>query len=292
MEACATSHYWARELTKVGHTVKLMPPAYVKPYVKRGKNDATDAEAICEAVTRPNMRFVPVKSADQQAVLMLHRTRALLIRQQTMLANAFRAHLAEFGIVVAQGIRHVRILIEQVFGEDIIDLPALARIALRPRAAQLMELRLQIRMIEKELLAWHRTSQESRRLETIPGVGFITATAIAATVTDPSQFRSSREFSAWLGLTPRQHSSGGKDRLGRVSKMGNGYLRSLIVVGATAMIRYAREKGAVSARWINGLLEKKPARLVSVAVANKTARIAWALLVRKEDYRAPMPVAA
>ena len=176
MEACATSHYWARELAKFGHTVKLMPPAYVKPYVKRGKNDATDAEAICEAVTRPNMRFVPVKSADQQAVLMLHRTRALLIRQQTMLANAFRAHLAE--LVVPQGIRHVRALIERVFGEgaDAIDLPDLARIALRPLVAQLMELRLQIKSLEKELLAWHRTSQESRRLETIPGVGFITAT--------------------------------------------------------------------------------------------------------------------
>ena len=289
MEACATSHYWARELAKFGHTVKLMPPAYVKPYVKRGKNDATDAEAICEAVSRPNMRFVPVKSADQQAVLMLHRARALLIRQQTMLANAFRAHLAELGIVVPQGIRHVRALVERVFGKDAIDLPALARTALRPLVAQLMELRLQIKTIEKELLAWHRTSQESRRLETIPGVGFITATAIAATVTDPSHFRSSREFSAWLGLTPRQTSSGGKDRLGRVSKMGNGYVRSLIVVGATAMIRYAREKGAVSARWINALLEKKVARLVSVAVANKTARIAWALLVRKEDYRATMP---
>jgi transposase len=292
MEACATSHYWGRELANFGHTVKLMPPAYVKPYVKRGKNDATDAEAICEAVSRPNMRFVPLKSADQQAVLMLHRTRALLIRQQTMLANAFRAHLAEFGIVVAQGIRHVRALIEKVFGEDTVDLPALARTALRPLVAQLMELRLQIKTIEKELLAWHRTSQQSRRLETIPGVGFITATAIAATVTDPSHFRSGREFSAWLGLTPRQNSSGGKDRLGRVSKMGNGYLRSLIVVGATAMIRYAREKGPVSARWINVLLEKKPARLVSVAVANKTARIAWALLVRKENYRVSVPVAA
>jgi transposase len=204
--------------------------------------------------------------------------------------EAFRAHLAEFGI--AQGVRHVRTLIEKVFGEDPIDLPALARIALRPLVAQLMELRLNIKTIEKELLAWHRTSQESRRLETIPGVGFITATAIAATVTDPSHFRSSREFSAWLGLTPRQNSSGGKDRLGRISKMGNGYLRSLIVVGATAMIRYAREKGAVSARWINALLAKKPARLVSVAVANKTARIAWALLVRKQDYRVPVPVAA
>jgi transposase len=173
MEACATSHYWGRELAKFGHTVKLMPPAYVKPYVKRGKNDATDAEAICEAVTRPNMRFVPVKSADQQAVLMLHRARALLIRQQTMLAIAFRAHLAEFGIVVPQGIRHVRTLVERVFGEDAIDLPALARTALRPLVAQLMELRLQIKTIEKELLAWHRTSQESRRLETIPGVGSI-----------------------------------------------------------------------------------------------------------------------
>ena len=221
---------------------------------------------------------------------MLHRTRALLIRQQTMLANAFRAHLAEFGIVVAQGIRHVRILIEQVFGEDIIDLPALARIALRPRAAQLMELRLQIRIKGTSRLASDKPGKPAVGGD--PGVGFITTTAIAATVTDPSQFRSSREFSAWLGLTPRQHSSGGKDHLGRVSKMGNGYLRSLIVVGATAMIRYAREKGAVSARWINGLLEKKPARLVSAAVANKTARIAWALLVRKEDYRAPTPVAA
>jgi len=173
MEACATLYYWARELPKFGHTVKLMPPAYVKPYVKRGKNDATDAEAFCEAVTRPNMRFVPVKSTDQQAVLMLHRTRALLIRQQTMLANAFRAHLAEFGVVVAQGIRQVRALIEKVFSEgaDTLDLPALARSALRPFVAQLLGLSLQIKTVEKELLAWHRTSQESRRLETIPGVG-------------------------------------------------------------------------------------------------------------------------
>jgi transposase len=209
-----------------------------------------------------------------------------------MLANAFRAHLAEFGIVVAQGIRHVRELMERVFRDDTIDLPAIARVALQPFAAQLVELRLQIKTIEKKLLAWHRTSPESTRLETIPGVGIITATALAATVTDPLHFRSGREFSAWLGLTPRQNSSGGKERLGRVSKMGNGYLRSLIVVGATAMIRYAREKGAVSARWINALLEKKPARLVSVAVANKTARIAWALLAKKEDYRASAPIAA
>ena len=202
LEACSGAHEWARQFQAHGHTVKLIAPAFVTPYRKSGKNDDNDAEAICEAVARPNMRFVPVKSADQQAVLMLHRTRALLIRQQTMLANAFRAHLAELGVVVPQGIRHVRALIERVFGEGApaIDLPALARTALRPLVAQLMELRLQIKTIEKELLAWHRTSQESRRLETIPGVGFITATAIAATVTDPSHFRSSREFS---GLCPR-----------------------------------------------------------------------------------------
>ena len=190
---------------------------------------------------------------------MLHRARALLIRQQTMLANAFRAHLAELGIVVPQGIRHVRALVESVFGKDAIDLPALARTALRPLVAQLMELRLQIKTIEKELLAWHRTSQESRRLETIPGVGFITATAIAATVTDPSHFRSSREFSAWLGLTPRQTSSGGKDRLGRVSKMGNGYVRSLIV--SKPFVRSIRLPGRVrSERPMDPLLERWPAR--------------------------------
>jgi transposase len=214
MEACASAHHWGRELMKLGHAVKLIPPSYVKPYVRRGKNDAADAEAICEAVTRPNMRFVPVKTTDQQAVLMLHRTRALLIRQRTMLANAFRAHLAEFGIIVAQGIGRVASLIERIFGdgEEAAQLPRLARSALAPLAAQFLDLAPRIKALEAELLAWHRTNEESRRLETIPGVGFITATAIAATVTDPSHFRSEREFAAWLGLTPRQNSSAGKPR--------------------------------------------------------------------------------
>ena len=294
IEACSSAHYWAREFMKLGHTVKLMPPTYVKPYVKRGKTDAADAEAICEAVRRPTMRFVPVKSPDQQAVLMLHRARALLMRQRTMAVNALRGHLAEFGIVAGQGAKNLRELIERVFAEhqDQLELPRLARIALKPLIVQLNDLQTQVRMIDGELLAWHRTSAASKRLETIPGVGFITATAIAATVTDPMHFKSSRQFAAWLGLTPKQNSSGGKERLGGISKMGDRYLRTLLVVGATSVMRYARGKGAVSAVWINKLLAKKPARLVSVALANKTARIAWALLVKQENYRAAMMPAA
>ncbi|WP_262271865.1 IS110 family transposase [Microvirga yunnanensis] len=293
MEACATAHHWARQLTGLGHTVKLMSPAYVKAYVKRGKTDAADAEAICEAVTRPSMRFVPVKSAEQQRVLMLHRVRALLIRQRTMLVNALRGHLAEFGIIVAQGISRIRELIQLLTNEsaDAV-LPPLARRALAPLVDQLIDLQSRIRVLETELLAWHRQSQESRRLKTIPSVGFITATAIAATVPDPSLFRSGREFAAWLGLTPRPNSSGGKERLGRISKMGDGYLRTLLVVGATAVIRYARTKTAADIAWINSLLSKKPARLVSVALANKTARIAWALLARGEIHRSAVVASA
>src|SRR5271157_6071267 len=278
-EACSSANYWARELMKLGHTVKLMPPSYVKPYVKRGKTDAADAEAICEAVRRPTMRFVPVKSPDQQAVLMLHRVRALLMRQRTMAVNALRGHLAEFGIVTGQGAKNLRELIEQILAEgpDRLELPRFARIALDPLIMQLNDLQTRVRAIEIELLAWHRTSAASRLLETIPGVGFITATAIAATVTDPTHFKSSRQFAAWLGLTPKQNSSGGKESLGGISKMGDRYLRTLLVIGATSVMRYARGKAAVSAVWINRLLAKKPARLVSVALANKTARIAWAL---------------
>lgn len=295
IEACSSANYWAREFMKLGHTVKLMPPSYVKPYVKRGKTDAADAEAICEAVRRPTMRFVPVKSPDQQAVLMLYRARSLLMRQRIMAVNALRGHLAEFGVVAGQGAKNLRELVERVFAIDADQpaLPRLAHIALRPLVMQLNDLQAHIRAIEVELLAWHRTSEASKRLETIPGVGFITATAIAATVTDPTHFKSSRQFAAWLGLTPKQNSSGGKERLGGISKMGDRYLRTLLVVGATSVIRYARDKGSVSATWINRLLAKKPSRLVSVALANKTARIAWALLVRQENYRAPtMPAVA
>ena len=287
MEACPSSHFWAREIAALGHDVRLIPPAYVKPYVKRQKNDAADAEAICEAVTLPNMRFVPVKTEDQQVVLVLHRSRDLLMRQRTMILNAIRAHFAEFGVIAAQGPRKVAELVRRLSDpDDGLDLPALARSALLSLAAQIEGLAKEIGKIEGQLMAWHRHNQASQRLETIPGVGIITATAIAASVPDPSVFKSGRQFAAWLGLVPRQNSSGGKDRLGHVSKMGNGYLRRLLVVGATSVTRRAPTTDSRTGAWVRSLLERKPTRLVTVAIANKTARTAWALLVKGENYRA------
>jgi len=286
LEACATSHHWAREIAALGHEVRLIPPAYVKPYVKRQKNDAADAEAICEAVSRPNMRFVPVKNEEQQSILVLHRSRDLLMRQRTMILNAIRAHLAEFGIIAAQGPRKVVELVIRLREEDSLEIPALARRALMALAAQLDSLAIEIRGIEQQLMAWHRQSADSQRLETIPGVGLITATALAASVPDPGVFRSARQFAAWLGLVPRQNSTGGKERLGRVSKMGNGYLRRLLVVGATSVSRRAGADASRTGLWVRSLLERKPARLVTVAIPNKTARTAWALLAKGESYRA------
>jgi transposase len=289
IEACATAHHWARQIQALGHEVRLMPPAYVKAYVKRNKNDAADAEAICEAVTRPTMRFVPVKSADAQSVLMLHRARHLLVRQRTAQVSAMRAHLAEYGIVAPKGRAHVRELVEALDSDDTA-IPDLARQTLRLIAGMIEELGRQIRKIETELMAWHRATATSRQLETIPGIGFITATALAATVGDARVFRSGRQFAAWLGLAPKQSSSGGKERRGGISKMGDRYLRHLLVVGATAVIRFARRKPTALTGWVNRLLDKKPARLVSVALANKLARIAWAVMVRNEEYRAaPAP---
>jgi transposase len=288
VEACATAHYWARELSALGHAVRLMPAAYVKAYVRRQKNDAADAEAICEAVARPTMRFVPVKSAERQGVLVLHRTRELLVRQRTMLINAIRGHCAEFGMIVAQGARRVSELVEQVRQATISALPDLARSAVLIMADQLGALAVQIHDLEHRLMAWHRQDQASQRLATIPGVGIITATALSASIPDPSLFRSGREFAAFLGLVPRQNSSGGKDRLGRISKMGDGYLRKLLVVGATSVIRRARTSGSASTSWINRLLERRPARVVTVAMANKTVRIVSAVLARNDIYRPPV----
>jgi transposase len=290
MEACATSHHWARQIAALGHEVRLIPPAYVKPYVKRQKNDAADAEAICEAVTRPSMRFVPVKSAGQQSVLVLHRSRDLLMRQRTMLLNAIRAHLAEFGIIAAQGPRRVMELVARLRDGEEPGLPEIARSALLALAAQLDSLEVEIRRLERRLMAWHRTSAASRRLETIPGIGFLTATALAASIPDPAVFKSGRQFAAYLGLVPRQNSSGGKERLGQISKMGNGYLRRLLVVGATSVVRRAGDNDTRTGVWVRSLLERKPARVATVAVANKTARIAWAVLARGESYR-PAPMA-
>ena len=288
MEACATAHYWAREISALGHHVKLMPPAYVKPYVKRSKNDMADAEAICEAVTRPTMRFVPVKSADRQAVLVLHRTRDLLMRQRTMLLNAVRGHLAEFGIIAPQGPSKALELIAQLREGAHEDLPDVARTALLGIGVQLDAVGAQVNALERQLLVWHRQDVVSRRLETIPGVGILTATALAASVPDPSVFRSGRQFAAFLGLTPRQNSSGGKDKLGRISKMGDGYLRRLLVIGATSVIRRADTDPSATGAWLRSLLASKSKRLTTVAMANKTARIAWAVMARGETYRAPI----
>ena len=286
MEACATSHHWAREIAALGHDVRLISPAYVKPYVKRQKNDAADAEAICEAVTRPNMRFVPVKTEEQQGVLVLHRSRDLLMRQRTMILNAIRAHFAEFGSIAAQGPRKVAELVIGLADEDDLGLPETARSALQALAKQLDSLTQEVRQIERQLLAWHRQNAASQRLETIPGVGLITATALAASVPDPTVFKSGRQFAAYLGLVPRQNSSGGKDRLGHISKMGNRYLRRLLVVGATSVTRRAPTTDTRTGAWVRSLLERKPTRVVTVAIANKTARTAWALLAKGESYKA------
>jgi len=285
MEACATSHFWGREIAAQGHEVRLIPPIYVKPYVKRQKNDMADAEAICEAVTRPNMHFVAIKSVDQQAILMLHRARDLLMRQRTMLINALRAHMAEFGIVAARGPHKLRELLVDLQDESSSSFPEVARAALLSLVRQMDGLDGEIAQLDREIQIWHRQSKVSQRLATIPGIGVLTATALAATVADPTLFRSARQFAAWLGLVPRQNSSGGKDRLGRITKMGDGYLRKLLVVGATAVLRRAVKAQTQIGEWVRHLLERKPSRLVSVALANKTARIAWAILAKGETYR-------
>jgi transposase len=284
MEACATAHHWARELIAFGHTVRLMPPAYVKAYVKRNKNDAADAEAICEAVSRPSMRFVPVKDADQQSVLMLHRARSLLVRQRTMLVNALRAHLAEFGIIAPQGLRHVELLTKEIAQEQE-RLPELARSILRVIVDQLNDTITRVREIEVRLAKWHRQSRVSQLLATVPGVGVMGASAIAATVPDPTLFRSGREFAAWLGMTPRQNSSGGKERLGRTSKRGDKYIRGLLIAGAVAVLRHARNRATKDGEWVRGLLARKSTKVAAVALANKTARIVWAVMVRGEGYQ-------
>ncbi|MGX5851877.1 IS110 family transposase [Mesorhizobium sp. PL10] len=292
LEACGSAHFWARELAALGHDVRIMPPSYVKAYVRRGKkNDAADAAAICEAVTRPNMRFVPIKTEVQQTALMLHKSRDLLIRQQNMLINAVRGHAAELGLVAAQGRGKVEDIIAAVEADDDDSLPTLARGALRPLVAQLRTNEKAIAELDAEIKAWHTQNEMSRRLATIPGVGVLTASAIAATVPDPSFFRSGREFAAWLGLVPRQNSSGGKERLGRISKQGNRYIRRMLVIGATGMLRYARAKSAAGAQWVTGLLERRAPRLVTVAMANKMARIAWAIMTRQETFRAPATAA-
>ncbi len=292
MEACATAHHWAREIGKLGHGVRLMPPRYVKPYVKRNKSDAADAEAICEAVTRPTMRFVAIKGTEQQGVLMLHRSRELLVRQRTMLVNGIRAHMAEFGIVAPAGIQRVKELFAIIADGDDDRLPPVARICLQGLVRQFSSLHEEITHLEKRIHAWHRSNEASRRLETIPGIGPITASALVASISDPHLFKSGRELAAWIGLVPRQSSTGGKDRLGRISKQGDQYLRWLLVAGAMSVIRQARHKNPALIPWLAHMLATKPAKVVAVAQANKTARIAWALLKHGGTYQRPEVAAA
>jgi transposase len=291
IEACASSRHWSRELQALGHQVKLMPPAYVKPYLKRQKNDAADAEAICEAVQRPNMRFVPTKTVEQQGCLVLHRTRHLLIRQQTAIINSIRAHLAEFGIVAPVGRNGVEELLYVIADPEDGHVPEVARECLVLLDKQLQLLKAQILELDRRVNAWHRSNETCKRLDAIPGVGPALATALVASVADPKAFRSGRDFSAWIGLVPKQNSSGGKEKLGGITKQGERYLHSLFFAGALSVVRYAKIHGTTSRPWLAKLLVRRPTKVATVALANKMARMAWAMMAKGTSYKEPVALA-
>ncbi|WP_180900574.1 IS110 family RNA-guided transposase [Martelella soudanensis] len=286
LEACGGSHHWARLLSSFGHEVKLIAPQLAKPYVKRGKNDAADAEALCEAMSRPTMRFVPVKTADQQAALMLVGMRERLIRNRTQLANAIRGFAMEFGIVAAKGMRRIEPLLERIAADQ--SLPELARALFAMHGAEYRDLLAETNAVEEKLIALHRSDECSRRLAEIPGVGPDGASLLMMKTPDPRMFKSGRDFAAWIGLTPRDHSTAGKVRLGVITRAGDEMLRSVLVVGATALFQHVRiGRSKHTSRWLIALPQRKKPKLVAVALANKIARIAWKLMVSGETYRRP-----
>lgn len=289
IEACGGAHFWARKLEALGHTVRLMAPQFVKPYVKSQKNDAADAEAICEAVTRPSMRFVPIKSVDQQAILAVHRVRQGLVKVRTAQVNQIRSLVAEYGLVMPRGIENLRAL--PALLDHASDLPETFRLLIRGQLEAIRALDRRVAELERDIRAWHRAHPASRRLAEIPGVGPLTASALVATVGNAASFRSGRQLAAWIGLVPRQYSSGGKTRLLGVGKRGDGYLRALFVHGARAVVSSPRRK-CVDSSWLDRLLARRHTNVAVVAQANKTARIAWALLRHDDHYHHPTAVAA
>ena len=291
LEACGAAHYWGRELRKFGHNVRLMPPGYVKAYLKGQKNDAADAEAICEAVSRPTMRFVGIKNPEQQSVMALHRVRLTLMRQRTQMSNSIRGHMAEYGLVAAVGRNGLARLIAIVKDGDDERIPTLARNCLAMLVMQWEMLNDQILETDRRVREDARSTEAGRHLMEIPGVGPVLASAMIAAVPDPFVFKSGRDLAAWIGLVPKQNSSGGKDRLGSITKRGNGYLRQLLVVGAIAVVRYAERHGT-RRPWLLHLLARRKAKVAAVALANKTARMIWALMTSGERYREPLPAAA
>jgi transposase len=282
LEACGGAHYWARELRVLGHQVVLLPAQYVKAYVKRNKNDAADAEAICEAMSRPTMRFVPVKSAEQQAALMLAGVRDQLVDRRTKISNAIRGYAAEFGLTAAKGLSKIEPLLARIAADT--ELPELARELFADYGREYAALLTQIAKVEAQLRAWHRSNELSRRLAEIPSIGLVGASLLVMKVTDPHSFRSGRDFAAWIGLTPKDHSTAGKTRLGIITRAGDEALRSTLVAGATAVIQQTRKGRGHPSPWLVELLKRKPPKLAAVALANKTARIAWKLMVSGEHY--------
>jgi transposase len=291
MEACAAAHHWGRELQKLGHRVRLMPPRYVKPYVKRQKNDASDAEAICEAVIRPNMRFVEIKTCEQQGALVLHRVRLMLMRQRVQLSNAIRGHMSEYGLVAPVGRNGLQRLIAIIDDPDDERVPAMARTSLAPLVRQFELINDQVLVNDRLVRASAKSTELGCRLMEMPGVGPVLASAVVATVPDPAAFKSGRNLAAWIGLVPRQNSSGGKEKLGGITKQGDRYLRQLLVAGALAVIRYAQRHGT-KRPWLVRLLSRRTPKIAAIALANKMARMIWAMMVTGEKYREPRVAAA